>query len=163
MDAGAPGWLQAIEASGAAAAIRGSVWIYPVANVGHVAAMIVFAVAVAVMDLAILGAFRGAAVRRLIDKARRVTLGALAVVALTGLVLFAAEASHVALNPVFQAKMMLLAIGLLNALLVAGPLAAWVSTAPVDQAMPLRLRAAAVISLAIWLLVAALGRTIAYV
>jgi Family of unknown function (DUF6644) len=86
----------------------------------------------------------------------------LALMALTGFMLFAAEASHVATNRVFQVKAALIALGILNALLIAGPAIANIGTLPANATLPGRARLAAVISLAIWLSVAACGRLIAY-
>ena len=53
----APQFLQALEQSGFAAAIRQSTWTYATANVGHILALTLFAAAVAIMDLRLLGAF----------------------------------------------------------------------------------------------------------
>ena len=62
----------------------------------------------------------------------------LLLMALTGSVLFTAEASHVAMNRVFQIKAVLIALGLVNALLAARPL-----DAVLDKAAGLRALAGA--------------------
>ena len=82
--------------------------------------------------------------------------------ALTGFMLFTAEASHVAMNRVFQIKAVLIALGILNALLIAGPAIANIADVPANAALPARARVAAVVSLLIWVSVAACGRLIAY-
>lgn len=162
MDPSAPYWLSAIEGSGVGAAIRQSVWIYPAANVGHVLAVVGFAGSVAVLDLVLLGVIRGERRLELALAARRWAVTLLLAVAATGLVLFVAEASHVALNRVFQIKMLLLALGIANALLLGSrgidALAALADTTP----PPPTARRAAQLSIAIWLAVVALGRYIAY-
>jgi hypothetical protein len=160
--ADAPQLLVALEQSGFAAAIRQSTWAYPAANVGHIVALTLFAAAVAVMDLRLLGAFAATAPASVVRPARLVAMLGLALMALTGFTLFAAEASHVAMNPVFQVKAVLIGLGILNALVVAGPAIASIGTLPPGAALPGRARLAAVISLAIWLSVAACGRLIAY-
>ena len=114
----APAILVALEQSGLGMAIRQSVWIYPAANVAHILALTVLAASVAVMDLRLLGAFRESVPSEVVVPARRIAMLALAVMVLTGLVLFTAEASHVAMNPLFPIKMGLFALAVLNALIV---------------------------------------------
>ena len=162
MLAEAPQFLIALEQSGFAAAIRQSTWAYPAANVGHIVALTLFAAAVAVMDLRLLGAFAATAPASVVRPARLFAALGLALMALTGFLLFAAEASHVAMNPVFQVKAVLIGLGILNALLIAGPAIANVGALPANATLPGRARLAAVVSLAIWLSVAACGRLIAY-
>jgi len=94
--------------------------------------------------------------------ARRLAMLGLLLMALTGSVLFTAEASHVAMNPVFQIKAALIALGVLNALLVARPLDAVLDQAAAFEPLPARIRLAALASLLIWTSVAACGRLIAY-
>ena len=119
--ADAPQLLIDLEQSAFAAAIRQSVWAYPAANVGHILALTLFAGAVAVMDLRLLGLFAATPPLAIVRPARAVAMLGLLLMALTGFALFSAEASHVAMNPVFQVKAALIALGILNALLIAGP------------------------------------------
>jgi hypothetical protein len=157
--ADAPQLLIDLEQSAFAAAIRQSVWAYPAANVGHILALSLFAGAVAVMDLRLLGLFAATPPLAIVRPARAVAMLGLLLMALTGVALFSAEASHVAMNPVFQVKAGLIALGVLNALLIAGPALAAAGT---GATLPARVRWAAALSLAIWLSVAACGRLIAY-
>jgi hypothetical protein len=158
----APQFLIALEQSGLGAAIRQSSWAYPVANIGHIMALTLFAASVAIMDLRILGAFAGTTPASVVHPARRMAMVGLGLMALTGLMLFTAEASHVAMNSVFQIKAVLIALGILNALLIAGPALANIAEVPANAALPARARVAAVVSLLTWVLVAACGRLIAY-
>ena len=64
----------------------------------------------------------------------------LGLMALTGFMLFTAEASHVAMNSVFQIKAVLIALGILNALLIAGPALANIAEVPANAALPARAR-----------------------
>jgi hypothetical protein len=158
----APQLLIALEQSGLAAAIRQSTWVYPAANVGHILALTMFAGAIAVMDMRLLGAFAAAPPASVVRPARRAAvLGLLSMIA-TGSVLVTAEASHVAMNPVFQIKMSLVGLGVLNSVLVARALDAALDNVPAFEPMPARVRLAALASLLIWLSVAACGRLIAY-
>ncbi len=162
MLAEAPAFLIAIEQSAFAAAVRQSLWAYPAANVGHILALFLFAGAVSIMDLALLGALRGAKPATIVLQSRHAAIGGLLLMMVTGSVLFAAEASHVAMNPVFQIKAALIGIGILNALVTGPPLRRALVEMPAGAPFPLRLRAAAVVSLLTWLSVAACGRLIAY-
>jgi hypothetical protein len=158
----APAIFQALEASSFAAAIRQSVWIYPFANIGHIVALVCFAGAVAVMDLRLVGALAATAPARVIGRARRVAIAALCGLVGTGFLLFSAEASHVILNPVFLTKMTLVAAGLINVAIYEFGAKRTVEALPPGAAMPQSARIAGFVSLGIWLVVAACGRTIAY-
>ncbi|MDX2201485.1 MAG: DUF6644 family protein [Hyphomicrobiaceae bacterium] len=155
---GAPQVLIALE-QGLGAVVRQSVWAYPTANIAHVVGLAVLAGAVAVMDARLLGLGGATPWPSVVRPTQRVAAVALAVMLATGFALFAAEASHLAQNPVFLVKMGLLAAALANA-----GVAAWLlrGLAP-DAAVPPALRASAGLSLALWLAIAAAGRTIAYV
>jgi uncharacterized protein DUF6644 len=159
---GAPQFLIALEQSALGAAIRQSVWAYPTANVGHILALTLFAGSVAMMDARLLGAFAAAPPAAIVRPARRMAIAALALMAATGFMLFTAEASHVALNRVFQIKAGLIALGITNALLVARPLDRALEATPAFAPLPGRVRLAGGISVAIWVSVAACGRLIAY-
>ena len=82
--------------------------------------------------------------------------------AATGFMLFSAEASHIVLNPVFLAKMGLVAVGLVNVAIYQFGARRAVEALKPGAPMPSRARIAGFASLAIWLVVAACGRTIAY-
>jgi hypothetical protein len=162
MLAEAPQILIALEQSAVGAAIRQSTWAYPTANVGHILALTLFAGGVAAMDMRLLGAFAAAPPASVVRPARRVAMLGLLLMALSGSMLFTAEASHVAMNRVFQIKAVLIALGLINALLVARPLSVVLDHAPASEPLPARIRLAALASLLIWVSVAACGRLIAY-
>ncbi len=162
MDGSAPQWLVALEGSGLGVAIRQSVWIYPAANVAHVVAMAAFAGSVVLIDLILLGIVRPAGRALLLQRARRWTMACLSLVALSGLVLFIAEASHVALNRVFQLKLGLIALAILNALVLGSRAEAAIAKLTDTEPTPAHARAVAAASLLLWLCVVALGRFIAY-
>lgn len=162
MQHGGPALLHALEMSALGAGIRQSAFIYPLANVVHVLAVIVMGAAVALLDLRLLGALREIPAARLVGAARRWAAAAFAVVALSGFALFVPEASHIALNPVFLAKMAVIALALGNVLLFEFAFSRRLAGLPPGAAMPLALRASAAASLGLWLAVAALGRAIAY-
>ena len=162
MDHTAPAVFQALEASGFAAGIRQSIWLYPLANVGHVVAVVTFFATVAIMDLRLLGAFSATSPGAVIRNARRVAVAVFIAVAVTGSMLFAAEASHLALNPVFQTKAILIGLGLANVLLFELVFGRRVAGLPPGTLLPAAARVSAAASLGLWLAVVACGRSIAY-
>ena len=162
MLAGAPQILIALEQSGLGAAIRQSAWAYPAANVGHILALTLFAGGVVAMDARLLGAFAAAPPASVVRPARRIAMLGLALMAVTGFVLFTAEASHVAMNPVFQIKALLITLGLVNAIAVGWTLGSALDATPAHAPLPGRIRLAAAVSLLLWVAVAACGRLIAY-
>jgi hypothetical protein len=162
MLAEAPQVLVVLEQSALGAAIRQSTWVYPAANVGHILSLTLFAGAVAAMDARLLGAFAAAPPASVVRPANRAAILGLLLMVMTGAVLFIAEASHVAMNRVFQVKAALIALGVINALLAARPLAAALDETPAFQPLPPRVRLAALLSVLIWVSVAACGRLIAY-
>jgi len=162
MEHEAPAIFVALEQSGFAAAVRQSRWLYPVANVGHILSLVAFAGAVAVMDLRLLGAFAATAPGRLLARARIGALAAFCGLAVTGFMLFSAEASHLVLNPVLRIKFLLIAAALLNALIYEIGARHEVAKLPPGVPLPPAARASAVLSIVIWIAVAACGRSIAY-
>jgi len=163
MDMQAPQILTALEGSGFAQAIRQSIWIYPAANVGHVVCVALFIAALAVMDLILLGIIDARDRRWLVTRARRAAIAFLTAAAATGALLFTAEASHVALNRVFQVKIALIGLAALNVVLLGGRSVQAVIALPDGTPPPGIARLAAAISLTLWISVAALGRLIAYI
>ena len=104
--------LAAYEASALGAAARGTVWLYPGANLLHVLGACLLLGAVAVFDIAVLRRNLSApAIGRI---ALPVAATGLVLQGVTGLVLFAAEATTMATNPAFLAKMAALAVGVGN-------------------------------------------------
>ena len=93
---------------------------------------------------------------------RPVAITAFIGLVVTGATLFAAEASHVIMNPVFQFKLVLIALGLVNVAAFEGLFAGKAAALPSGAALPFAARAAGVISILLWIAVAACGRTIAY-
>jgi hypothetical protein len=111
---GAPEIFVALEQSGFSASVRQSPWLYPAANVGHIIFLVLFAGALAVIDVRLLEGFAAIEPAPTLGRARRLAIAALAGMTLTGFVLFAAEAAHLARNPVFRLKLVLVGAGLAN-------------------------------------------------
>ena len=147
----APAIFIAIEGSSFAAAIRQSPFAYMTANVVQ-----------AVMDLRLAGFFSGTWPGATLRRARVVAiLGFIGLLA-SGSVLFAAEASHIILNPLFKIKLILILLGLSNVGLFEMLAASRVRDLQPGTPMPAAARIIGISSLVIWLGVAASGRLIAY-
>jgi hypothetical protein len=80
----------------------------------------------------------------------------------SGFLLFAAEASHIVLNPLFRIKLILILLGLINIGWFEIVVASKVRDLQPQTPMPTAARIVGVSSLVIWLGVAASGRLIAY-
>ncbi len=74
MTESAPAIFIAIEASGFGAAIRQSRWLYMTANVGHIVSLMVFAGAIAVMDVRMMGALAATSPGLVLRAARRAAI-----------------------------------------------------------------------------------------
>ena len=158
----APAIFVAIEGSAFAAMIRQSPYAYMTANVAHILSLMVFFGAVAVMDLRLAGLFAATSPAAILRGARIVAIiGFLGLMA-SGAMLFAAEASHVILNPVFQIKLGLILLGLINIAVFEFAIAPKVSAVQPLSPLPGAARFTGIASIAIWLAVAACGRLIAY-
>jgi len=158
----APAIFVALEQSGLGAAVRQSVWLFPTANVGHIVSLVVFAGAIAIMDVRLIGGLAATAPAPLLMRARRVAVAAFVLMAATGFLLFTAEASHLVLNRVFQIKAALIAAGLVNLIIFEFAVKGAVASLSPGVAMPVSAKAAGMLSIAIWITVAACGRSIAY-
>jgi hypothetical protein len=148
--------MTALEHSGLGAAARGSAWLYPLANLSHVLGAALLVGAIATFDIQVLRRARNVGVI-----ARAVTpvagLG-LALQVASGIVLLAADAMPVVVNPAFQLKMAMLAVGLLNIAAFRRRFGGGLhAETPLDGAAGF-----AAVSLASWLLVLLAGRFIAY-
>jgi len=162
MEHEAPAIFVALEASSIALAIRQSKWLYPLANVGHIVMLVCFAGAIAVMDVRLLGGFPETVPARVLGRARWVALLTLLGMAVTGAMLFLAEASHLVVNGVFLGKLALIGAALVNiAIYELGARRTAEGLAP-GVPMPASAKTAGLLSLTIWLAVAACGRSIAY-
>jgi len=160
--AGSLGWLAWLETTGAATAMRQSLWLYPIVEILHILGFVVLVGSAAMFDLRLLGLSRQLPVtgmeRHLLPWARR----SLFVIVPTGGLMFIAHAMEFADNPAFRLKLLLLlAAGLNAAVFHLRPfrqVAAWDHGARA----PLAARCAAALSLVLWTGVIACGRLLAY-
>lgn len=155
--------FRGLEASAIAGFVRGSVWLYPAAEVLHIIGFVVLVGVAFVFDLRLLGLLRSLpitdAVRHLTRWARRSFM----VVVPTGFVLFMVDATSLAANSAFQLKLILIAGAGLNAGVFHWVTFRGADTWASNASLPLPARLAGVLSILLWFSVIACGRLIAYV
>jgi len=142
----------ALEATALAQFLKGSQWVYPLVNAGHLLGIALLVGAVVPLDLTLAGI-----VRRVDRVAATALLRPFAVAGLLlatgcGALLFITQAGDYARNPLFVAKIGLIGLAALNAGLHA-------RLAPANIRLG---RALALVSLALWPLVLLLGRLVGY-
>lgn len=156
-------WLEALEGSALGAAMRDSIWLYPAAETLHLLGLATLVGCAVAFDLRLLGVSRHlparATARHLLACART----GFAIAAVSGFLLFSADATAVAENPAFRWKLLLIAVAGLNALRFhLGPFRGaerWDLGSPTPRGA----RVAAAVSLTAWAGAVAAGRLIAYV
>lgn len=159
-EASGAGWLLAVEHSALGEAMRQALWLYPAANVVHVLAAGVLMGSILAFDLRLLGFGERLPVPALAGLLLPMAASALAVAVTTGVLLFTADATAVAANPVFPYKLGLIAVGFANvALMHRGPLR---SASSWGNRIPATARISALVSLAAWSGTITAGRLIAY-
>jgi len=151
---------QALEGSAFGTWARGSSYAYPAANLVHLLGLVLLVGGIGVLDLRLAGAWRRLPVAPLSKALTPVAVGGLFLMIASGSVMFAADAGPLLKSTAFQRKVAFIALAVINAVafraLWLRHLPSWDATAPAAA----RLMAAG--SVALWLIVAALGRLIAY-
>ncbi len=156
------GLAAAAEGSALAAWLRSSTWGYPAVESVHLLGLAVLVGTAVAFDLRLLGAVSRLpvdALARLLLPCARV---AFAVAALSGLVLFATQATSLAAMPLFYVKMGAIAVAVLNTTIFHRGIFRSVSHWNAGTGTPVPARAAAVVSLVAWTFVLVCGRWLAY-
>ena len=107
--------LEALQASGPAAVLRTSFYLYPLLNALHILSIGVLVTSALLMDIRVLGLGRAVPAATAIRLLRPVAVTALAAAAATGLLLFSVQPLDYAGNPAFRIKLLLLLLALANA------------------------------------------------
>lgn len=157
-----PAVLVWLETSGFAQAMRQWLWLYPIVEIAHVVGIVLLVGAATMFDLRILGLSRTLPVTRMARHLLPWSVTGLGVMLCTGLMMFSAHATEFWSNPGFAVKMALIAGAGLNALLFHLRIFHTVTAWDVGVAAPPAARAAAAISLSLWIGVIACGRLLAY-
>jgi hypothetical protein len=155
------GWIQSTRI---ASAIGENEVLFPWIESVHVLAIVLVVGTISIVDLRLLGvASLDLGVRRLMRDVIPYTWGTFAVAAITGLLMFSSDAVHYAHNFFFRGKLVLLALAGLNMaafhLIGIRDIERWDTG---TGQTPIAARAAATISLLIWIAVVAFGREIGF-
>jgi hypothetical protein len=151
--------FQALENSAAGAAVRDSLWLFPVVEGFHLLGLAVIGGAVLVVDFRLLGlGLRGHPVSRLAHDVQPWVTGSLAVMILSGVPLFLSEAVKCYYSFAFWTKMS----ALLLAILFTFTIRRSVLAAPDGRFAPASYRAVAITSIALWSTVGWGGRWIGF-
>ena len=155
------GLLPWLEDSAVATAIRQSSWLYPFFEIIHIVGIVLLVGAAFLFDLRLLGLSRNLPVKALARHLLPWSQRGLYLIIPSGLLLFSTNAVALAADPMFQLKLILLALGGANAGVfhryIYRSSATWSTKQP-----PRAAKAAAVCSIMVWLAVIACGRLLAY-
>ena len=156
-------WLQSLQDTAIATAIREGASLFPWVECVHVLALTLVIGSIAIVDCRLLGlTSRDRSVARTTASTLPVTWSAFVVAAVTGGLLFYSNATTYAHNSYFQAKLLLIALAGVNMgayhVFLGRRADAWHTPA----LTPVRARIVGAISLGLWIAIAACGRWIGF-
>lgn len=158
----AAGWLAWLEHSGLGEYARTSLWLYPLCGVLHLVGLGLLVGSILAFDLRLVGWTQrlalDAAARQLLPTA----LVGFSLSLSTGFVMFTADATHLAKNPVFLIKMGVIVLAGANAALFHARASRAVIAGRADAPALRHAKLAGALSIAFWLGTVSLGRLIAY-
>ena len=156
-------WLQVLQDTAIATAIREGESLFPWVECVHVLALTLVIGSIAIIDCRLLGlTSRDRSVAQITAGALPITWSAFVVAAVTGGLLFSSNATTYAHNSFFQAKLLLIALAGINMgayhVFLGRRSHAWHTPA----LTPLRARLVGAVSLCLWIAIAACGRWIGF-
>jgi len=155
---------QWIQSTGWASYLRMSAYIYPSILASHLTGIALFAGAVLVTDLRLLGVvMRNQPVSDVVNQLRWPKRIGFLIVATCGFLLASSKAEEYYYNTFFKIKLTLLVLVAVHALVFRGSV--YNNAAALDQArrMPGKAKLAAALSLLLWISIACVGRGIGYI
>ncbi|SRR5579875_125117 len=153
-------WL---ETTSMGKSIHDSAWLFPVIETFHLFGVVMLVGAASVFDLRLTGlAFKDYTVSNLADRFLPWIWAGFLLQVVTGVLLFASEATRMYRSDVFRVKMLLIAVAGLNALVFHLLAYRSVGTWEKDRVAPLSARFAGIFSLLLWFGIVGAGRWIAY-
>jgi hypothetical protein len=139
---------EALQHTGWVTTLATSRWLYGLVSMVHYSAVFFSVGTIVLLDLRILGvAYRNQALSVLAQQLRPWTWVGCGAVAVSGFLLFAVDAGNFAAVTPFRLKMLVIVLAVVSALAIEWSLPKW-DRAP---AMPVMARAAALISILLWL------------
>lgn len=153
-------WIIAFEATALSAGLRTSIWLYPIINTLHIIGLGILLGAMAILDLRLLGWRKRVLVSSLSLVVLPVAATGLLIAVIAGVLLFVARPLDYIFSGLFQIKLGLLLLALVNAWWCVGS-AGW-RVALTDGAVSGSVRASAALSLGLWLAIIFAGRMVGY-
>jgi len=152
-----------VEQTPIAAYMRYSPSLYAITETVHTLGIILVAGTIMVVDLRLLGkGLRSVSITELVSRIVPWTLAGFGLMFVTGAWLWASEARRLYHSPVFETKLVLLALAGLNALVFHLTIYRSVGQWNEDHVAPARARLAGAVSLLLWIAIIVAGRSIAY-
>lgn len=144
-------------------ALRNSTLAYPLVNAGHIFGIALLIGAILPLDMRLLGLWRHYPVMMFVDVLRATSALGLGLAVVCGALLFATAAVNYAGSTLFRVKMAIVFLGVLNALMLGQVLKRReIQNLPMGARMPLPVRAAALLSVVVWVSALILGRLLGY-
>ena len=144
-------------------ALRHSTLVYPLVNAGHIFGVALLVGGIVPLDLRLLGLWRHYPVMVFVGVLRTTSALGLGLAVVCGALLFATAASDYAGSVLFRVKMVVVLLGLANALILGRVLKRRdIRSLPMDARMPLPVRAGALLSLVFWVSALIFGRLLGY-
>ena len=144
--------------------IRESLWLFPVIETIHIFGIILLVGGTSILDLRLMGlTFRDESVTKLAKRFLPWAWAGFITQVLTGLLMFASEATKMYINTAFQIKMLMIVAAGVNALVFHSLAYQSVGKWENDPVAPVSARVAGLISILFWFGIVAAGRWIAYV
>ncbi|MGH8764583.1 MAG: DUF6644 family protein [Burkholderiales bacterium] len=149
--------LGALQASAFVQSMRGPSWLFPAVKAIHLTGIAMLLVSIVALDLRLLGLRRAFPLRRLAARVLPWSAASFLLIVPSGLAMFVARAGDLIASPVFALKIcLIMAAGVNAAVFHAGVFRSSVQW-DVDVLPPIAARAAAALSLALWVSVIACG------
>lgn len=156
-------FAEALEDSRVGSTIAGSRLLFPIIEGSHLIGLSLAVGLILLTDLRLIGVFlRHVPLEDLLRQLRPYVLTGIVVVFISGVLLVWAEATNVMFAPTFPIKLVLIAVGGINALYFEFVTARRPEVRADPPLLPRSARAAGWISLCVWMLVIVCGRLIAY-
>ena len=155
-------WLVWLETSGFAVAMRQWQWLYPIVEIVHILGFVILVGSAFMFDVRLLGLSRALPVTSLERHLLRWARASLVLIVPSGVAMFVAHATEMAVNPAFQLKLLLIALAVANAAVFHRVPFRSVDRWDIEAASPPLARVAGALSLVLWTGVIACGRLLAY-
>ena len=156
-------WLAVLEATDLAAALRNSVWAYPLVNAGHILGVALLVGGILPLDLCLLGLWRPAPLIAMWRIGTRTAGAGLLLTVGCGTLLFITRASAYGASAIFLVKMAVVTAGVVNIFVMhrIAPVHGWQHNEEPPPISP-GVRIAAGLSMTAWLAALLLGRLVGY-